>query len=157
MSTGPRSEIGGVKERQEILVAGALGEVPRDSFQASVAAVVGWRCQTLRISLRNLGDGSPSFFGGLSQVLEVELSVGLLQQMMSSRSVGRGGQLRSPRAYFRSAAQMAAHALDEFAGKGDPFVKVFGVEGLDEGIRVEGLGAGKKSEDPAVFGLQAEL
>ena len=147
----------GVKERQEILVAGALGEVPCDSFQASVAAVVGWRCQTLCVSLRNLGDGSPGFFGGLSQVLELELGVGLLLQMVGSRSVGGGGQLGSPRAYFGSAGQMAAYALDEFAGKGDPFVEVFGVECLNEGIWVEGLGAGEKSEDPAVFGLEAEL
>ena len=52
---------------------------------------------------------------------------------------------------------MAAHALDEFAGKGDPLVEVFGVECLNEGIWVEGLGAGEESEDPAVFGLEAEL
>ena len=68
----------GVKERQEILVPGALGEVPCDPFQASVAAVVGWRCQTLCVSLRNLGDRSPSFFGGLPQISELELDVGLL-------------------------------------------------------------------------------
>ena len=67
----------GVRERQEILVAGDLGEAPCGSFQASVAAVVGWRYQTLRVSLRNLCDGSPSFFGGLSQVLELELCVRL--------------------------------------------------------------------------------
>lgn len=67
-----------VKERQEILVAGALSEVTRDSFQASMAAVVGRWCQTLCVSLRNLGNGSPGFFGGLSQVLELELGVGLL-------------------------------------------------------------------------------
>ena len=65
----------GVKEHQEILVASALGKVPCDSFQASVAAVVGWRCQTICVSLRNLGDGSPGFFGGLSRVLELELGV----------------------------------------------------------------------------------
>lgn len=65
----------GVEQRQEILVASALGEVPCDSFQATVAAVVGWWCQTLCVSLRNLGDGSPGFFGGLSQVLELELGV----------------------------------------------------------------------------------
>ena len=147
----------GVKERQEILVAGALGQVARDAFQACVAAVEGWRCQTLCVSLRNLGDGSPSFFGGLSQVLELEFGVGLLYQMVGSRSVGDGGQLRSPRAHFGSAAQMAAHALDEFAGKSDPFVEIFGVECLNEDIWVEGLGAGEKSEDPAVFGLEAEL
>lgn len=76
---------------------------------------------------------------------------------MGSRSVGGNGQLRSPRAYYGSAAQMAAHALDEFAGKGDSLVEVFGVEGLNEGIWVEGLGAREKSEDPAVFGLEAEL
>ena len=77
--------------------------------------------------------------------------------MVSSRSVGGGGQLRSPRAYFSSAAQMAAYALDEFAGKGDPFVEIFGVERFNEGIWVESLGAGEKSEDPAVFGFEAEL
>ena len=117
----------GVKEHQEILVAGALGEVPCDSFQARVAAVESWRYQTLCVSLRNLCDGSPGFFGGLSQVLELEFGVGLLLQMVGSRSVGGGGQLRSPRAYFASAAQMATHALDEFAGKGDSFVEIFGV------------------------------
>lgn len=52
---------------------------------------------------------------------------------------------------------MTAHALDEFAGKGDPFVEVFGIEWFNEGIWVEGLGAGEKGEDPAVFGLEAEL
>ena len=67
--------LNGVKERQEILVAGALGEAPRDPFEASVAAVVSRWCQTLCVSLRNLGGGSPSFFGGLSQVLESELGV----------------------------------------------------------------------------------
>ena len=67
----------GVEERQEILVAGAPGEATCDPFQASVAAVVGRWGQTLSVSLRNLGGGSPSFFGGLSQVLELELGVGL--------------------------------------------------------------------------------
>ena len=65
----------GVKERQEILVAGDPGEVPCDPFQASVAAMVSRWCQTLGVSLRNLGGGSPSLFGGLSQVLELELGV----------------------------------------------------------------------------------
>ena len=77
--------------------------------------------------------------------------------MVGSRSVGGGGQLRSPRAYYSSAAQMMAHALDEFAGKGDPFVEVLGVERLNEGIWVEGLSTSEKSEDPAVFGPEAEL
>ena len=77
--------------------------------------------------------------------------------MVGSRSVGGGGQLRSPRAYYSSAAQMVAHALDEFAGKGDPFVEVLGVERLNEGIWVEGLSTSEKSEDPAVFGPEAEL
>ena len=76
--------------------------------------------------------------------------------MVGSHSVGGCGQLRSPRAYFDSAAQMSAHALDELSGKGDPFVEVFRVEGLNEGIWVEGLGASEKSEYPAVFGLEAE-
>ena len=93
----------------------------------------------------------------MSQVWELELGVGLLYQMVGSRSVGGGGELRSPRARFGSAAQMAADAVDEFAGKGDPFVEIFGVERFDEGIWVEGLGAGEKSEDPTVFGLEAEL
>ena len=68
----------GVKKYQEVLVAGALGQVARDSLQACVAAVEGWRCQTVCVSLRDLCDGSPGFFGGLSQVLELELGVGLL-------------------------------------------------------------------------------
>ena len=68
----------GVEERQEILVAGTPGEIPRYCFQTSVAAVVGRWCQTLCVSLRNLGDCSPGFFGGLSQVLDLEFGVGLL-------------------------------------------------------------------------------
>ena len=45
----------------------------------------------------------------------------------------------------------------EFAGECDVFLEVFGVEVLDEGVGTEGLGAGEKGGDPAVFDPQAEL
>ena len=87
----------------------------------------------------------------------MELGVGLLQQVVGSRSVSSGGQWRSPGVWCASAGQMTAHSLDEFAGEGDPFVEVLGIEWFDKGVWVEGLGAGEESEEPAVLGVQAEL
>lgn len=56
-----------------------------------------------------------------------------------------------------SVGQMTAHSLDEFAGEGDPFVEVLGIEWFDKGVWVEGLGTGEESEEPAVLGVQTEL
>ena len=52
---------------------------------------------------------------------------------------------------------MAVHSLDELTGEGNPFVEVLGIEWFDIGVGVEGFGAGEKSKEPAVLGVQTEL
>ena len=43
----------------------------------------------------------------------------------------------------RSVARTPVDPLDEFAGECDAFLEVFGVEVLNEGVAIEGLGAGE--------------